>query len=343
MNKYLLYAVAALIVLASGWIVLLGPSTPTVVEIATTSENPITTSVALSPEQPTVGSETLLTFTFTNPDGSPVTDLMVHHGREVHAVLVGENLASIGHIHPQDFPELNSSNTPGVYTVAYTFPEAGRYIVAVDVMNGNGEYNKQYLVDVVGTPKMGVLTENNATTKCFIGYTESGQDRHTHPVRSEESNTACPNEYMVTFETATPDVYASEPVVLHYRVEKDGMPVTDLVPYLDAAIHFAVIPTSFTTLFHRHGAAVENSIMESTSMRMESSETSIGEDTMEDMGTATEHNSMTKMSHSSTPSKFGPNLISEPITFPTKGRYTIFAQFKHGSEIVFSDFQIEVQ
>jgi hypothetical protein len=38
-----------------------------------------------------------------------------------------------------------------------------------------------------------------------------------------------------------------------------------------------------------------------------------------------------------------PELVSEPIKFPTARLYQIFAQVKHEGKIIFSNFMIEVR
>jgi len=54
-------------------------------------------------------------------------------------------------------------------------------------------------------------------------------------------------------------ITAGEEVRLNYRIEKDGEPIMDLEPFLDAAIHFAIVPASLNTLLHRHGVVAEAS------------------------------------------------------------------------------------
>ena len=79
------------------------------------------------------------------------TDLMVHHDRVLHVLVVSENLQIIGHIHPEDFESREiMAELEGKYTVHFTFPAAGRYILAIDVMTANAEFAEYVYVDVMG-------------------------------------------------------------------------------------------------------------------------------------------------------------------------------------------------
>ena len=53
------------------------------------------------------GTSTVLKFHFTDANGEPFTDLLVHHARILHVLLVSENLQIVGHIHPEDFGHRN--------------------------------------------------------------------------------------------------------------------------------------------------------------------------------------------------------------------------------------------
>lgn len=289
----------------------------------------ISASVILDPAQPMAGEETILNFSFTNPDGSLVDDLMKHHGRRVHTLIISEDLASIGHIHPQDFTELTDGIIKsGEYSVKYTFPRAGRYIVGVDVMNMESSLSKQFVIDVKGDSKMGSVTlDDMSLSKCFRGYDEQGTDRYVDTVFISESEVDCPLGYKVTMIPSVENISSGEEVQLAYRIEKDGAPVMDLESYLDAAIHFAIVPVSFDTVLHRHGEPKmhhEEEIEEMEEMH----------DDMDSMEMSHHHESV--VGH------FGPELISESISFPNSGKYQVFAQFKHDGKIIFSNFLINV-
>lgn len=295
-------------------------SPASVTDLPGDADAPIRAALAVNPEAPQAGEETVLTFSFTNEDGTPTSNLMQHHTRKVHVVLVGEDRATLGHIHPEDFPELNDGLSSGTYKVSYTFPAAGRYIVAVDVANPQGSLAKQFLVSVAGSPRMGSAQPDTTLTKCFAAYPQNGLDRHVMPVvfGKEES---CQGGYEVTFMPPA-DIRSGVPTELRFRVAKDGEAVHDLVPVMGAGVHFAIVPESFDTVMHRHGGPAT------------------GADSMEGHSHAGEEEAP---GHDDTlPDVFGPELVSEPLVFSQEGTHTLFMEFKRGTDLVFGRFSFEV-
>ena len=119
--------------------------------------NPDTLNVALHTEPQIIeaGVSTILTFHLTDAKGEAVTELLVHHARVLHVLVISENLQTIGHIHPEDFDTRDiMTELEGMYTVHFTFPTAGRYILAIDIMNKTAEVSKHMYVNVTGEPKM---------------------------------------------------------------------------------------------------------------------------------------------------------------------------------------------
>ena len=332
-TKTILTGIIILVIAIGGWFVFSQDTTPPLAELPLSEESSIKATATLTPEQPIAGEPTTIALSFTDGEGNPASDLMIHHARRVHAVFVSEDLNSIGHIHPQDFSDITEAVVQsGNYFVTYTFPVAGRYIVGVNVMGMDDVLEKQFIVNVKGTPKIDKVTENFNIEKCFAGYPEDGEDRYVQPVFAFASEISCAEGYKVTFSPSIDTITAGEEVRLNYHIERDGKPVMDLAPFLDAPIHFAIVPASLDTLLHRHGVVAQASDM----MEM-------GEDEhMDDMNM--DSSSMEGMAHHDpVPEFFGPNLQSESIVFPEAGVYQIFAQAKHGSKIIFSSFMVNVQ
>ena len=349
--------VAAPIVLAvaiGGWWLVARGATPSLRGLPTAEVSTITASAVLDPEQPRPGERTTLTFSFTNPDGTPASDLMTHHARRVHVLVVGEDLRSVAHVHPQDFGEVTDEVVrSGQYSIIHTFPKAGRYIVGVDVMSPKGELGKQFIVNVKGSPRMGEPKKDLRREKCFKGYPETGDDRYTETVFTTEAEVACPRGYKITMTPSVKAIRAGEEVQLTYRVEKDGRAVADLEPYLDAAIHLAIVPSSFDTLLHRHGNPKAMSHRAQHNMPMEEGKRTEGQHlgkAGDEAAKPSQHGpepmkdsmGMKGMHHGVVPASFGPDLVSEPITFSKAGLHQVFAQVKHEGKIIFSNFMIEV-
>ncbi len=340
-SKTITKIVLAVIIIGGAWLLLSGSGGP-LTALQPITKSSLSATATLVPAQPVAGQSTTLTFTFTDASGNPVADLMEHHGRRVHVVIVSKDLETLGHIHPIDFTaDLTSEINSGVYSVNYSFPEAGEYIVAVDVMNSSDELSKQFLVNVIGTPKMAATASSDMShSKCFTGHLEDGVDRYVESVDMKEAEVPCPAGYEVTLAPASKTIIAGQDVLLRFHVEKDGMPVANLSPYLDAALHLAIIPTSFDFVLHRHGsvdASMKSSEM--TGMDMVDS-MSMGVESTEAMK---EMDSMEGMQHNVVPMSFGPNLISEPIIFPKAGVYRVFAQIKHEGEIIVASFLVTVE
>ena len=324
MNVKAFVAAPILVAVAiGGWFLVAQSAPPPLQGLPTTKASTIAASAGLNPEQPRAGEPTTLTFSFTNPDGTPASDLMMHHARRVHVLVVSEDLGSVAHIHPQDFGAVTAEIVrSGKYSVIHTFPKAGRYIVGVDVMSPKGELGKQFIVNVTGSPNMGDAKNDLRREKCFKGYPERGLDRYTETVFTTEAEVACPQGYKITMTPSVRAIVAGEDVQLTYHVERDGHAVANLAPYLDAAIHLAIVPSSLDTLLHRHGnpEMMSHGAQPTMPMKMK----------------------MPGMHHGAVPSAFGPELVSEPITFPRAGLYQVFAQAKHEGRIIFSNFMIEV-
>ncbi|HMB47771.1 MAG TPA: hypothetical protein VKN63_05795, partial [Afifellaceae bacterium] len=111
--------------------------------------------------------------------GQAVEQLMKHHARALHVVIVGEDMAVLGHIHPQDFGE---SIHGGEATVFFTFPNAGRYLVAIDYMTMDGAHAKQFIVDVAGEGVSSDGAPDAMTAHSVQHVAMEGNDRYTRPV-----------------------------------------------------------------------------------------------------------------------------------------------------------------
>lgn len=401
--KSIITFILALIVLGGAWLLLSGSNSAPLTKLTPLEPSKIQANATLTPEQPVAGEKTKLTFTITDATGTPAA-LMVHHGRRVHVVIISKDLATLGHIHPQDFssdmaPELKS----GVYSVDYAFPEAGKYIVAVDVMTDTDYLSQEFLVNVTGSPAMGSVKEDFTLSKCFKGYQQEAPDEYTKPYFVSDMEVACPDGYKVTLTPGSSKIVAGAETLLRFHVEKNGKPVTDLTPYLSAPIHFAIVPESLDFVLHRHGSVDETldtgsdmktdngdvmsmdtsgiHIMADGSVMLANGKTVTGakvtaagmvqmpDGTMvkpamdlRANGSSSDHgdmamamssggsmgdsmDSMSGMMHhdDEVPAFFGPDIISEPIVFPKPGVYRIFAQVKHGTELIPTDFMVRVE
>ena len=294
------------------------------------AHNASSLNVALHTEPQTIsaGAPAVLTFHLTDGAGEPVTDLMVHHARVLHVLIISENLQIIGHIHPEDFEGRDIlAELEGMYTVHFTFPAAGRYILAVDVMTTDAEFAKYLYVDVAGEVKMADIEQDFHREKTVFGYTDEGGDRYTKAVSLNDGVGA--SIYHAKME-APERIKAGEMVHITYHFSQDGKSLTDLVPFLDAPMHFAIVSTRLDSVVHTHGT-VPGSGDANKMMK----DPHAGHKMEKEPATGHQH-------QGTTPEKFGPTVMLM-TTFPEAGRYQIFGQLKHTDQILWTSFMVEVE
>ena len=288
-------------------------------------------NVMLHTEPQTIqaGTPVTLTFHLTDAKGEPVTDLMVHHDRVLHVLVVSENLQIIGHIHPEDFESRDiMMELEGMYTVHFTFPAAGKYILAVDVMTADAEFAKYLYVDVAGAEKLVDAAQDFRREKVVLGYTDEGGDRYTKAVSLTDGKGT--SVYHTSIE-APERIKAGEMVHITYHFSQDGQPLTDLVPFLDAPMHFAIVSTRLDGVVHTHGTVPGTEDAGKTMKK----DPHAGHKMKKAPTTGHQHQGIT-------PEKFGPTVMLM-TTFPEAGVYQIFGQLKHADQILWPSFMVKVE
>jgi hypothetical protein len=102
---------------------------------------------------------------------------------------------------------------------------------------------------------------------------------------------------------------------------KEGKPVSDIEPYLSAAMHLAVINEGRGNYFvHAHGDRPDAAQHTGHAGHMAS-----------------------HMGHSSPPGAvYGPEIEAH-VVFPAKGTYKIFSEIRHQGKVRLLDFMVNVQ
>jgi hypothetical protein len=181
------------------------------------------------PAELKAGSEAKILFTIKDGEGRPVQDLQITHDRLVHVVIASADFTVFAHIHPDEFgPITDAMKKKAEYPVRFTFPKAGRYILAVDTAAKDNLISEHFTVDVGGGPKMGPFTKDLSRDKKF-------------------------GDLSVTLTTVPETIAAGKEATLKYMIRKDGSPVTDLEPYLAAPMHAAIISSDLENFIHEHG------------------------------------------------------------------------------------------
>ena len=294
------------------------------------AEKTVTLNVKLHTEPKAIkaGEPASLIFHLTDENGEPFTDLLVHHDRILHVLIVSENLQILGHVHPEDFESRDMMlELEGMYTVHFTFPVAGKYILALDVMSADTEIAKYLYVDVEGEEKMSEMKDDFRTEKVVFGYTEEGGDRYTKAVSITDEKGTVPYHVKI----GVPEqIKAGEMVHISYHFMRDGKPVSDLVPFLDAPMHFAIVNTRLDGILHTHGTVPTSG----DSAKITEKDPHAGHKMEKPSKTGHQHQGIT-------PDRFGPAVMLM-TTFPKAGHYQIFGQVKHGNQILFPTFMVKV-
>ncbi|MBW0114156.1 hypothetical protein [Pseudonocardia abyssalis] len=155
-------------------------------------------------------------FTITGSDGAPVTAFDVEHEKRMHLILVRRDGSGFRHVHPEMAPD-------GTWTVPLELRDGGSYRAFADfVPTGGAPVTLGVDVSVPGE---------------FV------------PVEHVPTRTAQVGGYSVTLDGDLVPGRAS-PVTL--TVARDGVPVTDLDPYLGAYGHLVALRGGDLAYLHVH-------------------------------------------------------------------------------------------
>lgn len=160
---------------------------------------------------------TALTFEVRRPDGAPVTDFTPNHGKAVHLIAVRHDMTGYQHVHPEPVGD-------------------GSWTVPVDL--GPGTW--RLIADVVPT-------EDDEPVAVTTDLTVAG-DWTPAPLPAP-ATTAEVDGYTVGLDGS---LVAGTSRTLTFTVAKDGRPVTDLQPYLEAYGHLVALRTSDLAYLHVH-------------------------------------------------------------------------------------------
>ncbi|MQA95441.1 MAG: hypothetical protein GEV11_12610 [Streptosporangiales bacterium] len=157
-------------------------------------------------------------FTVTGPDGKPVTRYTKLHGKWLHLIVARRDMSGFQHVHP-------SLGADGVWSVPLELPDPGVYRFFTDVQP---EGVKEQLT--LGTD-----------------ITAPG-DYQPEPLPAA-APVATVGDYAVRLEGALTPGRSSR---LKLTVEKDGRPVTDIQPYLEAYGHLVALREGDLAYLHVH-------------------------------------------------------------------------------------------
>ncbi|MER6911811.1 hypothetical protein ABT354_09080 [Streptomyces sp. NPDC000594] len=158
-----------------------------------------------------------VTFRVTGPDGRPVTGFTPEHGKELHLIAVRRDTTGFQHVHP-------------------VMDEKGTWSVEVTLTPGDW----RFFADIHPAGHDGTLT---------LGIDASVAGAYDPQPISEDTRTAHVDGYTVTLDG---DLAPGEMGELTLTVSREGKPVTDLEPYLEAYGHLVALRVGDLGYLHVH-------------------------------------------------------------------------------------------
>ncbi|MFD4467811.1 hypothetical protein ACFWPA_05890 [Rhodococcus sp. NPDC058505] len=159
-----------------------------------------------------------LRFRILGPDGRPVTDYTSIHDRDLHLIVARRELTGFWHVHPVLADD-------GTWSVRLHLPEAGAYRVFTDI----------------APTALGRTITLGADLAVAGAY-----DPRPTPA---PNRTAVVDDYEVTLDG---DLTTGAGGLLTLTVHRNGVPVTDLQPYLGAYGHLVVLRAGDLAYVHVH-------------------------------------------------------------------------------------------
>jgi hypothetical protein len=156
-------------------------------------------------------------FHIVGPDGKPVTAYATAHEKQLHLIVVRRDLTGFQHVHPR-------LTADGIWSILLRVNEAGPYRVFAD-FQPEGHGNLVLGVDVNAPGNYEPAPAPQATSVSTV------------------------DGYAVTLEGQLAPGTASK---LTLAVSKDGVPVTDLQPYLGAFGHLVALRDGDLAYLHVH-------------------------------------------------------------------------------------------
>ena len=175
---------------------------------------------ALDVLTPVLPSGRAATFAFRvlGPDGAPVTGYTPTHDEELHLVVVRRDTTSFQHLHPDRAAD-------GTWSLPLTLPTGGSYKVFADFRPAD--------------------RDSSLTLAADVGA-EGAYSPAPLPAVARASEV---DGYTVELDG---ELVAGRESVLTLRVSRDGVPVTDLEPYLAAYGHLVALRAGDLAYLHVH-------------------------------------------------------------------------------------------
>lgn len=175
------------------------------------------------PATVTAGQAATLVFTIKDKAGATVKDVKIVHEKPMHLLVVSQDLAQFGHIHPEP-------QSDGTFKVPYTFTNGGDYRLYAD-------FTPQDAAQVVERVDLKV----------------DGAAAAPVPLVADTSLTKDVDGLRVTMKPSAP-LIAGQELMLNFQMAdaKTGQPATDMQNYLGELAHFVIISQDLVDFVHAH-------------------------------------------------------------------------------------------
>lgn len=181
------------------------------------------------PDPIEAGEEATFTLQITDQDGNPIDDLQRTHERMVHTIFISRDLADFQHVHHEDFADITADDLQAAtFHFPVTFPTAGDELILYDFAHRDQWLYKNEIMVVDGAPMQ--------ATSPVVDLTESVDNADIH----------------VDFSWTVAPVANFEAVLSVHITDTTGADVVDLVPWLGADGHAAVVCADLTLPGHTH-------------------------------------------------------------------------------------------
>lgn len=232
------------------------------------------------------GTAAPYSFSIIDAAGKTVTDFKPVHEKLLHLIVVRTDLLEFQHIHP------TLDEKTGIFSLAdFTLPTDGTYRIFADFMEAGKEQVTIYETITAGDPSA------HAPTETIAAKTESSA-----------------GDYLVRLKPEG-DLKSNAMTTLVFTITKNGLPVTDLEPYLGAYAHAVIIRNGTLEYIHTHPQTDKHAH-------------------------ATNPFAQTAQTHG--PSEAQTGTVSLMTTFPFGGDYKLFFQIQHAGVVRTFDFTLPV-
>jgi hypothetical protein len=193
-------------------------------------------------------------FTIGDEQGNTLTDFALTHTKRLHLIVVRTDLAYFQHLHPEYDAATGTFSLEGL-----TFPGPGMYRIfadfaptgAVETHDDGDAHSMEKMEGMTAAdmPQSVVVFEDVAVGE---GVTTDASYAHTALNAAEANKGAKTFSGLGISLTTHATPRAGEANMLMYGIKKNGVPVTDLEPYLGALGHAVILREGTLDFIHAH-------------------------------------------------------------------------------------------